>query len=67
MNEKVLIWIDTEEIIVSLFQQYCVKHDLNSDPIDITKISRNISIFSGAIENYLTDYYGIDPEEETDA
>lgn len=67
MNEKVIVCLDTEETITTMFQQYCMDHKLYSDPIDIDKLKQNIAVFSGAIENYLIDHYGIDLEEPVDA
>lgn len=65
MNEKVLLHVDTEEVIVSLFQQYIIEHKL-TEKSGISALKQNISIFSGAIENYLIDHYGIDLEEDVD-
>lgn len=62
MRDTVLLNVDMEEVITSLFQQYVIDHKLYED-MGIDAIKRNISIFSGAIENYLIDHYGIDPEE----
>lgn len=66
MRDKVLLNVDMEEVITSLFQQYVMDHQLFEET-GIGALKRNISIFSGAVENYLIDHYGIDPEEETDA
>ena len=62
MRDTVLLNVDMEEVITSIFQQYVIEHKLYEDT-GIDAIKRNISIFSGAIENYLIDHYGIDPEE----
>jgi len=63
MRDKILLYVDAEEVITSLFQQYVIEHKLSEGIGGIDVLKRNISIFSGAIENYLIDYYGIDPEE----
>ena len=62
MRETVLLNVNMEEVITSLFQQYVIDHKLY-EGAGVPEIKRNISIFSGAIENYLIDHYGIDPEE----
>lgn len=65
MNEKIIVCVDTEEAIISLFQQYCLDHNLwTSGPTTIDELKRNIPIFSGAIENYLIDHYGLDLEKD---
>ena len=65
MSEKIIVCVDTEETIISFFQQYCLDHELwSSGPMSIDEIKRNISIFSGYIENYLIDHYGLDLEED---
>ena len=69
MNEKTVVCIDTKEAIISLFLQYCMDHNLfsSSGPMTKDELKRNIPIFSGAIENYLIDHYGLDLEEHVDA
>lgn len=62
MRDNVLLYVNTEEVIVSLFQQYIIDHKL-TDGEDINALKQHIHIFSGAIENYLIDHYGINPEE----
>lgn len=62
MRDTVLLNVDMDEVITSLFQQYMLEHKVYyTNGIDDLK--QSISIFSGAIENYLIDHYGIDPEE----
>ena len=63
MRDTVLLNVNMEEVITSLFQQYVIDHKLYEGTGGIDVLKRNISIFSGAIENYLIDHYGIDPEE----
>ena len=62
MRDKVLLNVDTEEVIISLFQEYMLDHKLYYTK-DIDGLKQAISIFSGAVENYLIDHYGIDLEE----
>ena len=57
MNECVLLSVPTEEVIISLFQRYLADHNLYKNGIE-----ENISLFSGAIENYLIDHFGLDLE-----
>lgn len=65
MSEKVIVCVDTEEAIISLFQQYCLDHDLwSSGSCTIDELKRNIPLFSGYIENYLIDHYGLDLEDD---
>ena len=59
MNECVLLSVPTEEVIISLFQRYLADHNLYKNGI-----AENITLFSGAIENYLIDHYGLDLEED---
>ena len=61
MRDKVLLNVDMEEVIISLFQEYMLDHKLYYTK-DITGLKQTISIFSGAVENYLIDHYGIDLE-----
>ena len=61
MNECVLLSVPTEEVIISLFQRYLADHNLYKNDI-----AENISLFSGAIENYLIDHFGLDLEEVSD-
>jgi len=63
MRDMVLLNVDMEEVITSLFNQYIIEHKLYEGTGGMDLLKRNISIFSGAIENYLIDHYGIDPEE----
>ena len=64
MRETVLLNVDME-VITSLFQQYVLEHKLyEGSGIDVIK--QNIHIFSGAIENYLIDHYGVELEENLD-
>lgn len=66
MSGKTVVCVDTEEAIVSLFMQYCMDHNLfsSSGSMTVDELKRNIPIFSGAIQNYLIDRYGLNPEED---
>lgn len=66
MSGKIVVCVDTEEAIVSFFLQYCMDHNLfsSSGPMNMDELKRNIPTFTGAIENYLIDRYGLNPEED---
>ena len=63
MND-VIISVPEEELIVSLYQNYVITHDLTH--IDFVDPRIAVKIFSDYILEYLKDYYNLD-EEETDA
>lgn len=65
-DKRVLMFIDIDEAIVSLFTHYCLCFDLLNDNDVHTK--QNINSFSEKIKDYLIDRYNLDAniEEETD-
>ena len=64
MGNRVLIMADEEELIVSLYQDYMIRHGLANETVDHTRMS--VKAFSDYIMEYLKDRYNLDDEEETD-
>lgn len=63
-DDNVLISVSEEELIVSLYQNYLITHDLSH--IDFVDARITVKAFSDYIQAYLVDRYNLD-EEETDA
>ena len=61
---NVIIAVPEEELIVSLYNNYLVRHDIINYTVNGTKLS--VKAFSDYIMEYLKDRYNLD-EEETDA
>ena len=61
---NVIIAVPEEELIVSLYNDYCVRHSITNYTVNDTKLS--VKAFSDYIMEYLKDRYNLD-EEETNA
>lgn len=63
MNDnRILIMADEEELIVSLYQDYMIRHDLANETVDHTRMS--VKAFSDYILQYLIYRYNLDEEAE---
>lgn len=61
---NVLIMADEEELIVSLYHDYLIRHNMINDSFEETQMS--VKAFSDYIQQYLIDRYNLD-KEKTDA
>ena len=61
---NVIISVSEEELIVSLYNDYCVRHSITNYTVNDTKLS--VKAFSDYIMEYLKDRYNLH-EEETNA
>lgn len=59
-DKRVLMFVDIDEAIVSLFTHYCLCFDLLND--NDVNIKQNINCFSEKIKDYLIDRYNLDAE-----
>ena len=59
-DKRVLMFIDIDEAIVSLFTHYCLCFDLLND--NDVHIKQNINSFSEKIKDYLIDRYNQDAD-----
>lgn len=65
MNDnRVLLMVDEDVVIVSLYHDYMIRHNMLNDSIEETRMS--VKAFSDYIQQYLIERYNLD-EEETDA
>ena len=64
---NVIIAVSEEELIVSLYNDYLIRHSLTNYNVNDTKIT--VKAFSDYIQQYLIARYNLDAniEEETDA
>ena len=60
---NVIIGVPEEELIVSLYNEYLVSHEIVNYTVNDTKLT--VKAFSDYILEYLKDRYNLD-EEETD-
>lgn len=58
MENRVIIMVDEEELIVSLYHDYIIRHNMGD--LD-TRLS--VKLFSDYIQQYLIDRYNLDEEE----
>lgn len=63
MKHNVIISVSEESLIVSLYQDYMLRHDITVYTVNDTKLS--VKAFSDYIQQYLIDRYNLD-EEATD-
>lgn len=64
MNDNiVIISVTEEELIVSLYNDYLVRHDMINRTVNDTKLT--VKAFSDYILEYLKDRYNLEDEEET--
>lgn len=61
-DKRVLMFIDIDEAIVSLFTHYCLCFDLVND--NDVHLKQNINSFSEKIKDYLIDRYNLDANIE---
>lgn len=61
---NVIIAVPEEELIVSLYHDYLVRHEITNYTVNDIKFS--VTAFSDYIMEYLKDHYNLD-EEEIDA
>ena len=61
---NVIIAVPEEELIVSLYNDYCCRHQITNYTVNDTKLS--VKAFSDYIMEYLKDRYNLG-EEETNA
>ena len=64
-DNNVIISVSEEELIVSLYNDYLIGHNMSNLTQDDLKIS--IKAFSDYILEYLKARYDLEDEEETDA
>ena len=64
-NDNVLISVSEEELIVSLYTEYLVRHGMINYTVNDAKLT--VKAFSDYILEYLKDHYNLEDEEETDA
>ena len=64
MSNNVIISVSEEELIVSLYNDYLVRHGIINYTVNGTRLS--VKAFSDYIMEYLKDRYNLD-EEETNA
>lgn len=60
---NVIIAVPEEELIVSLYNDYLVRHNMINRNINDTKLT--VKAFSDYILEYLKDRYSLEDEEET--
>lgn len=60
---NVIIAVSEEELIVSLYNDYLIRHSLTNYTVNDTRLT--VKTFSDYIQDYLVDRYSLD-EEETD-
>ena len=58
---NVIISVPEEELIVSLYQDYLITHDLTH--LDFLDTRMAVKAFSDYILEYLKDHYGLEDEE----
>lgn len=61
IENSVIISVSEEELIVSLYHDYCIRHNMKNITQNDTKLS--VSAFSDYIMEYLKDRYNLDDEE----
>jgi hypothetical protein len=61
----VIVSVPEEELIVSLYTDYLVRHGMINYTVNDTKLT--VKAFSDYILEYLKDRYNLEDEEETDA
>ena len=61
----VIVSVPEEELIVSLYNDYLVRHGMINYTVNDTKLT--VKAFSDYILEYLKDHYNLEDEEETDA
>lgn len=62
--ESVLLNVDIDEVIVSMFLQYCAEHHLSV--VDPHEADISIRVFSDFVMEYLRDKFGTDEEDRCD-
>lgn len=60
---NVIISVPEEELIVSLYNDYLVRHGITNYTVNDTKLS--VKAFSDYIMEYLKDRYNLEDEEES--
>lgn len=58
----VIVSVSEEEVIVSLYQDYLIRHGLANETVDLTRMS--VTAFSDYIQQYLIDRYNLDADVE---
>ena len=61
-NNSVIISVSEEELIVSLYQNYLITHDLSH--IDFVDARMTVKAFSDYIMEYLKDLYNLEDEDD---
>ena len=61
----VIVSVPEEELIVSLYNDYLVRHGIINYTVNDTKLT--VKAFSDYILEYLKDRYNLEDEEETNA
>lgn len=64
MSSNVIIAVPEEELIVSLYNDYCVTHRIANYTVNDAKLS--VKAFSDYILEYLKDRYNLEDEEVND-
>ena len=64
MSNNVIIAVPEEELIVSLYNDYCIRHGITNYTVNDTKLS--VKAFSDYIMEYLKDRYNLEDEEVND-
>ena len=55
---NVIVSVSEEELIVSLYQDYLIRHGLANETVEYTRMS--VKAFADYIQQYLNDRYNLD-------
>lgn len=66
-DNKVIISVSEEELIVSLYHDYLIRHGMSSKLFSYDEMKMSVKAFSDYILEYLKDLYHLEDKEETDA